>query len=97
LGVEEFIEEDIPTRNIPKMSPKLQQYRKPISERIQLIQKRPGEQQGQQSINRRHRPIITLDGRKLTLGEVEGGRKKNNIKIIGSKREGVSILQRISF
>jgi len=89
---EDYLEEEslfdvVPAaRKIPKL---VEQQRPPISERIQLVRKREG------------RPIITLDGRKLTLSG-SGGRKLN----IGGKGamkkgkgggRGLSILERISF
>uniref|UniRef100_A0A915MX16 Uncharacterized protein n=1 Tax=Meloidogyne javanica TaxID=6303 RepID=A0A915MX16_MELJA len=74
-------------RKIPKI---VEQQRPPISERIQLVRKRG-------------RPIITLDGRKLTLSGSGGGGRKLNIGGKGVMKKGkgggrgLSILERISF
>ena len=91
---EDYLEEEslfdiVPAaRKIPKI---VEQQRPPISERIQLVRKREG------------RPIITLDGRKLTLSGSGGGGRKLNIGGKGAMKKGkgggrgLSILERISF
>nr|CAD2182397.1 unnamed protein product [Meloidogyne enterolobii] len=91
---EDYLEEEslfdiVPAaRKIPKI---VEQQRPPISERIQLVRKREG------------RPIITLDGRKLTLSGSGGGGRKLNIGGKGVMKKGkgggrgLSILERISF